>query len=54
MMYFNLALSIVVATATACASYLFHEAGLLYVVGFGVSMFGFGFLLGEQSGQGEE
>ena len=54
MMYFNLALSIVVATATACASYLFNEAGLLYVVGFGVSMFGFGFLLGEQSGQGEE
>ena len=53
MMYFSLALSIIVATATLCASYLFHEAGLLYVVGFGVSMFGFGFLLGEQSGQNE-
>jgi len=53
MLYFSLALSIIVATATLCASYLFKEAGLLYVVGLGVSMFAFGFLLGEQTG-GEE
>ena len=51
MLYFTLALSVIVATATLCASYLFHEAGILYVVGLGVSMFGFGFLLGEQSGE---
>jgi hypothetical protein len=53
MLYFALALSIVVATATLCASYLINEAGVLYVVGFGVSMFGFGFLLGEQT-EGDE
>ena len=49
MMYFSLALAIIVSTATVCATYLFNEAGVLYVVGFGVAMFGFGFLLGEQS-----
>jgi hypothetical protein len=53
MFYYTLALSVIVATATVCASYLFNEAGLLYVVGFGVSMFGFGFLLGEQT-EGDE
>ena len=54
MFYFTIALSILIATATLCASYLFHEAGILYVVGLGISMFGFGFILGEQSEQGEE
>jgi hypothetical protein len=51
MFYFTVALSVLIATATLCASYLVNEAGVLYVVGLGISMFGFGFLLGEQNGE---
>jgi hypothetical protein len=53
MLYFALALSIVVATATVCVSYLIKEAGILYVVGLAFSAFAFGFLLGEQT-EGDE
>jgi hypothetical protein len=53
MIYFALALSIVVATATVCISYLITEAGILYVVGLAFSAFAFGYLLGEQA-EGDE
>jgi hypothetical protein len=50
MFYFTLALSVLIATATACIGILLHDVGLLPVVGLALSAFGFGFILGEQNG----
>ena len=53
MLYFMLALSVIVATLTVCFISLLGEVGILPLVGLTFSAFAFGYLLGEQT-EGDE